>query len=554
MLLALLALAVAGLPAAARPAAAQTTINPIAIPSLSMGFGPGLLTPTSQGVPVYTAGDQLWVSSDSQEPLAVALAGPSGATVSSAILLPRDPAIVHSFSGSDQTGVWSLTVGPAPSANQSQSVQPQTVRFLVVQALPDPATLGAYSLSPEGLLAMNFTLPTTVQYDIKACAAGAPRPTEASVPIPSALGSGQVLLGDGGASLSITTEGQVSAPFEFWVELDQNYSYLQGLSPPSVVSRSIEVASTSATALGADQGSTTTTTTTTAAMTNASLSEDAQLRAGRLELRAFFDSSAGISVEQTEVLSLGDGSWMPLQGCSASAPVTSQAFSLSAPLGGPTSGWPVTVYTMYEVYGVEMFSASDVGLKPAVLAVGASPWGAPLTDSLLSFSSPTHGAELASSPGNGTLYLVSGRYPVDVVVSTGSGTGLNVTIAQPFTETEVQANSSKLTVATYLDAGGQAAGASIVVLDARGQTVATAVSGGQSPAVFYLPPGNYTVRASLANSTQVEYDASQPGVSSTMTFRFATGSETDVAYLLETAAVGLVASVVAWIKVYRDRR
>jgi hypothetical protein len=544
LLLALLALA-ALLPVVGRPAAAQTDVAPIAVPSLSMGFGPGLLTPTSQGVPVYTAGDQLWVSSDSSASLGITLTDPGGVTIASTALLPMDPAIVHSFSGSEPTGVWSLTVGPGSSENQSQPVEPQTVQFLVVQAFPDPATLSGYSLSAAGGLAMNFTLPTTVQYDIDACAVGTPQPTTASVPIPSALGSGQILLGEEGASLSIATKGLVSAPFEFWVELDQNYSYLQGLSPTSVVSRSIEVASTSATALVPDQGSTT--------AFNASLSEDAQLRAGRLELRAFFDSSVGISVEQTWVLSLGDGSWMPLQGCSAYGAVSSRSFSLSASLTGPVSGWPAAVYTTYDVYGVEMFSASDVGLEPAVLSVDASPWGTSLTDSLLNFSSPG-GAELASSPGNGTLYLVSGQYPVDVVVSTGTQPGFTVTIAQPFTETEVQVNSSKLSVATYLGTGGRAAGASIAVLDAGGQPVATAASGGQSPAVFYLPPGNYTVRASLGNSTQVEVDVSQPGVSSAIAFHFATGSGTDVVYLLETAAVGLVASIVVWVKVYRDRR
>jgi len=498
---------------------------------LSMGFGPGIMTPVSQGVPVYTPGDQIWVASDSQDQLTATLATPGGTTAARAILTPMDPVFLYALPSSGPAGSWTLTV----TSSAQPLVGEQTTLLVAAQDVLPPATLERYLLSGSGQLEMNFTLPTTVQYDVQACAVGNALPEAASVPIPSSVGSGRLLLAKNGSELDISTQGSILRPFDFWVELHQNYSYSTG--PSTVISRDLAVAAITTVQMTAGANS-----------TNATLIDRAQVRDGRFVVRAFFGTPSGIAVEQTEVLLSGNQTWISLPDCSSTAVVRATTFSLSASLADPVSRWPTAVYTMYESYGVEMVTLTMLDLQPAVVTVLASPWETPLNDSLISF---TLGPGVAdSSSGGATLYLVASQYPVRVEVSVGGQTQ-SASVEQPFSSTTVQVNSSKLSVATYLD-GKPASGASITV-DAGNATLARAV-GGSGFSVFYLPEGSYTVQVTLGNSTRLESVLSQTGKASVMDVYFTSRpDQTDLYLLLAAAGLGAMMSALVWVKVYRDR-
>jgi hypothetical protein len=305
-----------------------------------------------------------------------------------------------------------------------------------------------------------------------------------------------------------------------------------------VISRDVAVAEITTVQMTANQTS-----------ANATLVDNAQIRDGRFTVRAFFDTPTGIAVEQTPILIPGNDTWISLQGCSSTAGVKTTTFSLSASLADPVSSWPTMVYTMYTSYGVEMVTETRLGLQPAAVRVLASSWEVPLNDSLITF---TPGSGVAdSSSGGATFYMISSHYPVQVGVSVGGQTQA-ISVEQPFSSTVVQVNSSKLSVATYLN-GKPASGASINVMTGSG-TIAHAVSGAGF-SVFYLPQGNYTVRVSLGNSTIVEKVLSETGSSSVLSAYFTTSPDREGLYLLlATAGIGSVASAVVWVKVYRDRR
>ena len=529
LLLLLLSLtAAASLPLRAEAAASLPSSYP-----LSMGFGPGDLSAVGQGVPVYTAGDQLWLVSSIH--MQLTLTNPAGAAVAGVVLSPMDPVLLYTFSSSDPAGSWSLVVG-----GSSELLEVNAVPLVVTQDDLAPAHLTGYALSGSGQLQLNLALPATTQYDIQACAVGSALPETVSVPLPASVGTGQLLLSKNGSQLGVSTDGRISGPFNFWVELHQNYSYSLG-GPSTVVSRDVEVAATGTIPVSSGETS-----------ANATFVDYAQVRDGRFTLRAFFDTPAGISVQQSQVLAPDNSTWISLSGCSASALVGSETFSLSASLAANASRWPTAVYTMYTSEGVEMVSETALGLMPAVLGVVASPWGTALTDSQLTFT-PGPGVEDAAS-GSGTLYLVASRYPVEVAILGLGSQSQTVLIGRPFSETQVQVNSSKLSVSTYLN-GGTASGASITVLSSGDNaTVAHAVSGARA-SVFYLPDGNYTVEAVLGNATQESMLLSQTGRATVLTFDFVTQSGQGSLYaLLATAAVGAAASALLWIKVYRDRR
>ncbi|MDA4112536.1 MAG: carboxypeptidase-like regulatory domain-containing protein [Thaumarchaeota archaeon] len=531
LLLLLLSLAAAAVPF--QPGAAGAAGLAPQYP-LSMGFSPSTLSPVGQGVPVYTTGDQLWLMSPIS--MAVNVATPGGTVVAGVNLSPMDPVLVYSFSSSDAAGSWSVTV-----LGSSETLPENTISFAFTQDDLAPASLTGYALSGSGQLQMNFSVPAVAQYDIQACAVGVVPPETASIPIPGSVGTGALLLGRNGSQLEISTGGQILAPFEFWVELHQNYSYSLG-GPSTVASRDVRVAATGTITMASGE---------TAA--NATFVDYAQVRDGRFTLRAFFDTPTGISVAEARVLAPDNDTWISLPGCSATARVGSTTFSLSASLAAEASTrWPTAVYTMYESEGVEMVSETSLGLMPAVLSVVATPWGTALTDSRLTFT-PGPGVDEAAS-GGGALYLVATSYPVQVGISgLGGLSPQTVLIERPFSLTQVQVNSSKLSVSAYLD-GAPVSGASITILG-DGGTIAHAVSRAGSASVFYLPEGNYTVKAALGNATQVSALISQTGRASVLRFDFVTQSSQGYLYvLLATAALGAAASALVWIKVYRDRR
>lgn len=192
----------------------------------------------------------------------------------------------------------------------------------------------------------------------------------------------------------------------------------------------------------------------------------------------------------------------------------------------------------------------------STLRVVASPWGTTLNDSQLTFEIGPNAPQ--SSFNGSTLSITTNDYPIMVNVSLFRGeTPLVVTIVQPSHDI-LEINSSKLVVSALVN-DNTIAGASIEVNSGNNGTIASAISSSRA-SVFYLPQGNYSVKATLGNATRTSYILSQTGKVSDMLFDFIPSNVNGPSYfstnylLTVTGIAGLALSATVWIKLYWDRR
>ncbi|MGD0638697.1 MAG: hypothetical protein ABSA72_11735, partial [Nitrososphaerales archaeon] len=124
-LLVLLALVLAAAAVPFDQVQSQTTGQEI---PLSMGFGPGVMSPISEGIPVYTAGDQMWLMSDSHDQLLVTLHAPDGSPLISVQVTSSGPSLLSTFSAYDPAGTWSLSI--VDESQPSLSLAPIPIVFV----------------------------------------------------------------------------------------------------------------------------------------------------------------------------------------------------------------------------------------------------------------------------------------------------------------------------------------------------------------------------------------------------------------------------------------
>ena len=482
-------------------ASAQVVVTTSLAPPVELGYSPGSLNTIANGVPVYTTGDSLWVMSTSSTPFILQLSNPNGSVLASGVINPQAPIDLYTFPPSAVSGTWALTEVVLQTAEASGSIP-----LLVVDANSVALSMTGYALSSDGNLSMTFTTAPSNAYDFLACSVGGQPPDTLSIPLPGALGTGNMQVTMNGSSVEITAKGAVSSPFSFWVELHQDYSYTDG-SSSTVVSRDMEVASS--TAIPISPGSNATSSPITAAV---------NMRPGLFTLRAFFDSSSGLSAATASVLIPGNSStWIPLSSCSASSKNPSPPFTLSSRLGSSTQTWPTQVYLTYLEDGVEMYSVTTVRVQPAALAVVASKWDAPLTDSELTFH-PGPGVQ-QSATADGTIYLTATQYPLTIGVSILKGEVQSVVIPSPYSYVTLELNASRLVVDTLV--AGDATPGAAVVISTGNTTISLAKSGFGGVAEFYLPPGSYNITGTFDNMTRTAGVLAQENGSSVVTLNFA---------------------------------
>jgi hypothetical protein len=343
-----------------------------------------------------------------------------------------------------------------------------------------------------------------------------------------------------GSNVQIVPSAQVTTPFSFWVELHQDYSYTDG-GTSTVVSRDVEVASSTAVPISGPNA------------TSSPLMTLVHMRPGRFTLRAFFDSASGLAAAEASVFIPGNSSsWISIAGCSSSSHLPSSPFTLSSTLGSSTQTWPQEVYLMYLEEGVEMYSATPVQVRPAVIDVVAAPWGASFTDSELAFQ-PGSGVQQSASAG-GVIYLTATQYPLTVGVSLLKGETQAIEIPSAYSYVTLQVNSSKVVVDTLV-AGAATPGASITV-SVGNMTISQARSGFGGAAVFYLPQGSYDVSGTFDNVTRTAGVLAVANNSSMVALNFPGAGDQGLIYaylLIGTGAAGLIASILVWAKVYRGR-
>jgi hypothetical protein len=522
------ALVVLGLVALTQPAHGQVGGN-ASLP-IGLGFSRGTVGPLDGGVPVYTAGDQLWFESyNATVNVTLTPPGIAAAPLLSLVGVPGNASqSLITFSNTDPSGLWSLTAW--------DSEQTTHVQFYLVEG-GAPVQLSGYAIGGDGELAMNYTLDSPSAYGVTACSAGNQSTATAYVPIPGSAGGGTLLLALNGSSVSAIPQGS-TGQFTFSMGLSQDYAY--EVNNQTVVQREMQAAQTEPVQVsGGLTGSFST-----------ALLDSIPLRPGEFSLSAHFQSAQGVFTEETEVLVTGTGPWVWLQGCSTPQNPLSDSVVVSASLQNGPSVWPRYVYVMYEVLGVGLFSVAPVPLHPATIQVMASRWGHQLTDSQVEVAGASQ-----YSVGNGTVYLVGEQFPLQVTVSTPQTSPQQVQVEKPYSVAQVQVPADQLVVAT-LSGTTQVSGVRVTLADAEG-TVATENSS-LGEAVFYVPPGAYTVTGVYAGGTQtsgVSAGGSAAGQSEQVTLQFgAPVSDTLALVLLALLGLGIVLSGMVWAQVYRMRR
>lgn len=514
----------------AYPARAQVDANEPG-PPIGLGFGTSSITPVNVGVPVYTRGDQMWVSDPSQYTYYVTLLYPGGnGTAAMYSVGAQAEVMLYQFLPSDPLGNWTLTwISPFQFENV-------TVLLTAPEGLLP--TLDASGVTPNATLAMNYTVGESPAYGISTCEAVSNLPSALSVPIPSAIGSGSVAVDRNGSQISITPSIAASAPFSFWVELHQNFSYAVQNST-LVYTQDLTEASTPEIAIGDGTGNGTTV---------ANLTQLAQIRPGLSTLWAFFRSQNAVSATTLPLLVTEGPRWVPLKDCTEYSQVSQSNFTVSYSMKSPPGLWPRILYTMYSEDGVEGFSNQTMSVLPASVELLADGTSKDLTDSLVSV---VRGTNVTSSTvfGN-TVYLSASAFPVSLNLTVLPGVYVQQLLGEPFTAYVLRVPAGSVSLTAVLD-GARASGASVSVTYSN-QTVAE--SSGGSPQ-FYLPAGAYDAGVTLGGSTKDLRFTLVDGGFDNETVIFATSATQGFPYpLLVTAIVGAGASAAVWLDVARRRR
>lgn len=516
---------------------------------LGLGFSPSSVSSVSEGVPVFTVGDEVWFEYYGSGKANVTILSPATAagsvtklpfgngssfTVSGGPTLfplqdvPGDtPLMLYTFSPTDSAGTFTLV---AESQNGYA-----TQAFEMVKA-GGQLQLEGYDVTRTGELVMNYTLGTSGVYGAAGCLVGSNPPSAVTVPVPASMGEGELLVTLNDSNVEVGTQELTSGNFSLSLTLSQSYGYTLNQSS-AIVSRDAQVAQAPPATVSATGGS----------LVEA-LELERPLRTGEMALGFGFQSSHGSSFYDTDALVTGTGGWIWMQGCSPSTGGSSEELSLSSELTAPPSDWPRYAYVAYEEEGVPAYSVAPVTVEPSAIELLA-PDGALLTDSQVYGSSQ---AEVYSS-GAGWLYIVSGQYPVDVALRISQSPTMSVTVSDPYSVLQAQVPAGQVTVDTFVN-GGPAAGVDVELTDTNG-TVASSTTSMVGSAVFQVPPGNYTVSAVIggANESSHVYLAGS-GQSVQVNLGFSITSQLLPYLLLATAAGGAVASAFVWGRVRTMRR
>ncbi len=498
-----------------------------------LGLGPSSLLPISGGAPVYTVGETIWAESGSNLSLGYSVAppDPGSGVVASGTLSPGVVAPLYTFKGSDRDGVWNV------SLSSPAGVDTVPVRFV---NLADHAPLLdgplRYSLAGGNL---SVAAPASLgdSYDREVCAEGIPAQDPVNFTIPAGMGAvGTVVLSPGPA-VGVTTLGLFSQPLSFWFELYQSYGLdangttnLQAYDLMAAQSQPIDLSGSGSLATG--------------------LTWNAPIRAGRYDLRAFFENSTSIEVSHYQVLVLNGSSWVPLTaGCRPQA-LQSTGVSYSGSLAGGEASWPRTLYYMYRVSGVEAVAAYPLRANLSSIEFLASPWDEPLQDAVVSVASSA-GVAQTSQQGS-SLFVLSSAYPsrVDYSLAIG-GVGLEQGSSAFGADNSVDVVGVSLAQLTVGFSTGEQSPISLSVRGPSGMALSSNIQAGERTATLFLPTGTYTLTASQSGQSQSAQVDLVDGQASSASMSFGTLVAFE-GLLVVTAVAAALANVLVFV--LRSRR
>lgn len=467
------------------PSASLAQAGPAtAPPDVGLGFGPTSVEPLSLGVPVFTAGDQIWVQSyDSIATLFITLTPPGGIPSKSAQLGPGQLADIYTITPYDPVGEWLMEVFSTTSGAAS-------LVAITVENVSSPLEPSLVSAGVQGnTYSVDYGIPPTSAYDIQACSVGLGLGSAASFTLPSSVGPDMTV--DLSGNAATVTVPYARVPFEGWFELHASRSFENGTS---VVARDFLAAQTGVLGLGGSNSTVV-----------ATLTSEMSLRNGRYDLRAFVRGPSGLAAYEEPYLLVNGSDWVSLAGCTQLTAVTSDTFALSTNLDASNSTWPRSMYLMYSVGGVdsaERFAVPDRVGRIDVRTTG----GALLSGTTLSLDG--RGVQSWSSYGS-NVYFVGAEFPAALSVGIGfegvASEAFNLTVPGAYDFVSLKVEAGSLSVVTR--SGGAPLANATIYVTGTGSEPATFSSGKGANRTLTLPPGEYNVTASHSGeraSTQVE--------------------------------------------------
>lgn len=530
------ALLLAGFPQGALHA---STAAPIV---LQLGFGPQELFNVANGIPIFVLGDQMWASYFYNESLTLELVSPSGTGVSAAQSSPNSVFLFHTLNANDAAGLWTLNLrspsGVPVAAIQVEVRSPQS-------SPPGPPRLESSTISKNGSLVLSFTESINSASDLSACLLPGAAVAPAFFRLPSQVGNYTLELDQKNNSLNaqfFPMGGGTLSPFDMWVELRYSYSFTSSLNPYIVIRGEARAAYTQPATFSSPL---------TGRNFTLALNEQGQLRVGSYSVLVYFRSLAGLFVYQTTVLMLDDGTWIWDGACS---PLVSSSGNFRAviPLNSPGS-WPSTIIVTYQDNGTQGYVEAKVPTNLTSVYVAPIPWGGQLPQGYT--VGVTSNADVASFQiFNSSIYVQLRHTPtkfqtyVQFQGSNFATKTFNVTGKYQLLQWGIPLG--KLQVAVQLDARF-APGASISVTDQTG-VAATGKTDSAGTWSFLLPPGRYSVKATLGNGTSIQPTTISGTLESTLVFSFTTPVNYTPQYvLLGLAILGTLANLWIWRGVLR---
>lgn len=493
---------------------------------LSLGFGPSSLSPLSEGVPVYTVGETIWVASGFNYSVSLSLtsakSSPSAPfrVVEIRILDPLEVTPLYTFTSADTDGVWNLTI-----AGNSIPVH-------FVNLADHPVSLGPlqYSLD-KGNISISAQANLGDSYDQEVCAGGAVASSGVSLSLPVDMGEKGILTLTPGTPVFIKTAGVVNDSFSFWFELFHPYS-LEATDTDSLVLNNL-MAAESQPVNFVTQGT-----------LNTTVTWNMPLREGRYDLRAYFQNSTSLDVFQSRLLVVNDTSWVSLSGDCQPQPVLSQNVSYSEGLANDVGTWPNRIYVMYRTFGVEAVASYPVRANLSSVSFVASPWKTTMSNFTVSVS-PAPGVQ--TTQRGSTLFVTSTRYPVKLNYTLDFNGGHSaaqgsVTVAGGVSQS-TELKLAQLTVHVLSD---QSSPTTLEVTGPQGEEVANSAVGSNLTSSFLLPTGSYTVTASQGDNTESAQVGLTDGLGAVITLNFNTFLTFEI-ILAVTAIMAAVANLAVWI-------
>jgi hypothetical protein len=477
------------------------------------------MSPVGAGVPVYTAGDSLWASSDYNQSVTVSLVSASAQPVETETLDPQAIIPLYSFGAGDAPGVWNITVG-APDGKV-------VVPFHLVNTKGQGVGIESTSYSLQGgNLSISGNASLGFSYAQEVCALSNDSMNRMSFQLPQSLGQGNVTISGAGNQFSVATAGTIDSPFAFSFELYYPYAF-NAMGTNTLVTSNLRAAESQPILVNSS------------ATSSASLQWNFPTRDGRYEMKSFFQSATGLVASEGRILMV-NGSWASLDSCTNDS-LASQNFALEDSVVNGPNHWPKSIYLMYRVFGVEGVSSAPVSAGLSGVSFLASTWRVPLQDVKVEVAPDPRILQVSEQANS--VYVLASQYPFalnfSVAIGGSQAASGSMTIESPYTLTNSSVNVGRLTVLVLGDGGAEAV---VQVFGTTGGNITRLVNGSQSSS-FYLPAGSYRVAASDGFNSLSTTVALTDGSDSTVKLDIGTFQSLEVALTL-TAVVGVASYLV----------